>query len=130
MLTVLMLDIDDFKKINDHFGHDAGDQVLKAFCQCILSNKRTADLFGRLGGEEFAMLLPESNLLSAAEFAERIRAAIEALILKVHHVTVDLTVSIGVAEIAGGDSSILQLLNLADNKLYDAKRFGKNRVCL
>lgn len=128
-LSLQMLDIDHFKAINDRFGHVAGDKVLKALADVLRANLRHSDVAARLGGEEFAVLLPETTIDDAFVHAERIRKSVAALsiIHALDHMAV--TVSIGIAGIGAGDSSIEPVLMRADNSLYQAKEEGRNRVC-
>jgi diguanylate cyclase (GGDEF)-like protein len=124
--TVLILDIDHFKSINDRFGHPAGDELLKLFATIVLNNLRLSDLSGRIGGEEFAALLPcplEEGVLAA----ERVREAFEASGIVSELGPVDTTVSIGVAGGPAG-TELEVLLAAADTALYQAKRSGRNRV--
>jgi diguanylate cyclase (GGDEF)-like protein len=126
-----MIDIDRFKQVNDRYGHDIGDKVLKAFAACVQKAKREEDVFGRIGGEEFAVLLPETSLSSTQKFAERIRKEVAALIVPIDDgSTVSFMVSIGVTECHCGDLEIDQILIQADRALYDAKEAGRNRVCI
>ena len=125
-VTAMIFDIDHFKSINDSFGHRAGDEVLKQFATVVRGNLRVSDLSGRIGGEEFAALLPcsrEEGLL----VAERVRAAFENSGIVVEQQPVNTTVSIGVAGGAGG-TALDVLLACADTALYQAKRGGRNRV--
>ncbi|MBA3534528.1 MAG: diguanylate cyclase [Ardenticatenales bacterium] len=127
-VAVVMLDIDHFKRINDTFGHAAGDQVLQsvaAQCQGIV---RQADLLGRLGGEEFAVLLPTTTLATAAEVAERMRALVAERPVVIEEATIPVTISLGVAEARGREADLATLLAQADAALYRAKTEGRNRV--
>lgn len=126
-LSVLVMDLDHFKRINDTFGHDAGDAVLKAFAQAAAAALRRDDVLGRQGGEEFLALLPGSGHASALVVAERIRAAVAATSLLHDGRTVGVTVSIGVAT-ARDSGSWEPALRAADAALYEAKRTGRNRV--
>ncbi|MDH3239297.1 MAG: sensor domain-containing diguanylate cyclase [Alphaproteobacteria bacterium] len=127
-MSVLVLDLDHFKNINDTYGHPAGDQVLKVIARLCLSELREHDLFGRIGGEEFSMLLPETGQKGAIEVAERTRAGIEALdILWVGH-RIQITSSIGVASMNETDHTIREIISRADAALYDAKGGGRNQV--
>ncbi|MDA8382889.1 MAG: diguanylate cyclase [Betaproteobacteria bacterium] len=126
-LALLMLDVDFFKGVNDTYGHAAGDVALAAVTQAIQEKLRGADAFGRLGGEEFAVLLAETDATGACELAERLRAAVEGLAIPNDGETIRLTISIGVAEI-NGDEDVEQLLRRADLALYGAKKSGRNRV--
>ncbi|MEI7842885.1 MAG: diguanylate cyclase [Gallionellaceae bacterium] len=121
--SILLLDIDFFKKINDAFGHPFGDEVLKTLSSRIKRLLRTSDVFARWGGEEFAVLLPTADLKAANILAERIRAEIADNPISEHHVTV----SIGVAEYQRGESQEA-LLQRVDIALYEAKNSGRNKV--
>ncbi|HYD71198.1 diguanylate cyclase [Azospirillum sp.] len=127
--TVLMFDIDHFKRINDTHGHAAGDEALRhvaAVCRDLL---RETDIVGRLGGEEFGILLPETDVPSAREAAERLRLALaRAEIPRPDGGTLRLTASIGIAACMPGDAGIEQALSRADDALYHAKANGRNRV--
>jgi len=125
-VTVLILDIDYFKSINDRFGHPAGDEILKLFATVVTNNLRITDLSGRIGGEEFAALLP-CSLEEGASVAERVRENFEASGLVSDDGPVDTTVSIGVAGGPAG-TELEVLLAAADTALYQAKRGGRNRV--
>lgn len=127
-VCLLMMDIDNFKHINDVFGHEIGDEVLQLFTQGIQATKRGYDIFGRIGGEEFAMLLPETRRGEAIELAERIRLKVSNIFFHKQHTDIRITVSIGVYELARNDTTILPALNKADKILYAAKRAGKNQV--
>ncbi|MFA6022059.1 MAG: GGDEF domain-containing protein [Rhodospirillales bacterium] len=127
-LSVLMLDLDRFKSINDRHGHPTGDRVIIAFARLLREALRHDDLLGRMGGEEFAIILPGAQADQAAEIAERIRAACEAEeVLADDGFRVKLTVSIGLAE-RDGDCSLEGLLKQADQAMYQAKDLGRNRV--
>ncbi|MFY2561422.1 diguanylate cyclase [Corallococcus terminator] len=133
-LSLVMLDIDHFKRINDTFGHPFGDQVLKAVAQTTRSRLREVDVLARYGGEEFIALLPETGTADALKVCERVREAIAGL--RVEHVSVDgkrqevrLTASLGVATVPSADlESSEALLRAADAGLYAAKGAGRNRV--
>lgn len=129
-VSVLMLDIDHFKSVNDRYGHAVGDEAIKAVAAACNEGKRKSDLVGRLGGEEFAVLLPETSLSRAKLVAERIRKRVMAIRLNAQQVQFGLTVSIGVAEAGVGMSGTDALMNAADNALYRAKADGRNQcVC-
>jgi diguanylate cyclase (GGDEF)-like protein len=125
-VCVMILDIDHFKGINDRFGHPAGDEVLKLFATIVVNNLRLSDLSGRIGGEEFAALLP-CPLDEGVIAAERVREAFEASGIVCEEGKVDTTVSIGVAGGPAG-TELEVLLAAADTALYQAKRGGRNRV--
>jgi len=127
-LSVLVIDIDNFKSINDTFGHEAGDTVLKAlvdFCQAAF---RGADLFARLGGEEFVVMLPNTPTIGAAIIAERIRDGVHNIPVTLANETVNFSISIGISQIDGSDESYNDVISRADTALYKAKDKGKNRV--
>ena len=128
-LSLQMLDIDHFKAINDRYGHVAGDRVLVALAGILRANLRHSDVAARLGGEEFAILLPETTIDDAFVHAERIRQGVAALSIRRGSDRLTVTVSIGVAAMAGGDNSIEPALMRADNCLYRAKEDGRNRIC-
>jgi diguanylate cyclase (GGDEF)-like protein len=127
-LSVLMLDLDHFKRVNDEYGHDVGDQILKAFAARAGKLLRAPDLFARYGGEEFTVLLPDTDAQTAFMIAERIRAAIAEMPL-VAQPPLPVTVSIGVAQ-RKPDETTDALLARADAALYTAKQSGRNRVTL
>jgi diguanylate cyclase (GGDEF)-like protein len=126
--ALLIFDLDRFKNINDNFGHGAGDAVLTAFCQLATSLLRPTDLFGRIGGEEFASLLPDTTRQDALLLAERLRASFEATTHKVAERTLTATVCVGVAISDDVSSDLTGLLDVADQALYRAKAMGRNRV--
>ena len=126
-LSVLVMDLDHFKRVNDTYGHDAGDAVLKAFARTAAEALRRDDVLGRQGGEEFMALLPGSNGASARQVAERLRAAVAALSVPHDGRTIGVTVSIGVATAEDG-GSWQAATRTADAALYEAKRSGRNRV--
>lgn len=125
---LLMMDIDDFKVINDAFGHEVGDEVLKLFSHSIQAAKRPYDVFGRIGGEEFAVLLPETTLKQAMLLAERLRKKVAAIFYYTGGNDISITVSIGAYELKDDETNILVALNKADKLLYAAKHAGKNTV--
>ena len=127
-LSCIAFDIDHFKSINDRHGHAAGDRVLQSVSDLCRRNLRAIDVAGRLGGEEFAALLPESASDAAFEVAERLRAAIAALPLQESGETVAVTASFGVATLRPDETSVEAALNRADAAAYRAKRSGRNRV--
>ncbi|MDI1246894.1 MAG: diguanylate cyclase [Rhodoferax sp.] len=131
-LTLFMLDIDFFKKINDSYGHKLGDRVLIKFAEVCRQTLRQADIIGRIGGEEFAILLPETDRATAVEIAERLRESLAAaeVLLDSGRLPVHFTVSIGVTLLSRKDDSLDLLLNLADKAMYEAKETGRNKVCL
>lgn len=128
-VSVIMLDIDHFKRINDTHGHPTGDEAIKAFAQTCLNSLRDVDYLGRLGGEEFAVLLPETDLYHARDVAERLRQQIAAIRLPLEdgqHLS--FTTSLGVAALRKGEEGLDGLLARADASLYAAKSNGRNRV--
>ncbi|GGW80053.1 sensor domain-containing diguanylate cyclase [Alteromonas halophila] len=129
-ITALMLDIDHFKKVNDTYGHQAGDKVIQALAQVIKKSVRETDLAGRYGGEEFAIILTDSDSTNATKVAERIRALSEAEVVTHEDDTIRFTVSLGLAEYCPDCHSSMQWLELADQALYDAKQNGRNQFCI
>jgi diguanylate cyclase (GGDEF)-like protein/PAS domain S-box-containing protein len=128
-LSILMLDIDRFKQVNDTYGHKVGDLVLQKLSETCLATLRDIDIVGRLGGEEFAILLPETGDKPAMEAAERLRAALAAAqVVLSGGLPLHFTVSIGVATLKDKEANIDTLLNQADQALYRAKSAGRNRV--
>ena len=126
----MLADLDDFKGVNDEHGHLAGDRALQTFGDLLRAHVRKVDVAGRLGGEEFAVLLPETDADSAALVADRMRRALSESSLEVIPGSrISLTASFGIAQLAPGQASE-QLLSRADAALYDAKSAGKNRVSL
>ena len=129
-MSVLLLDIDRFKSINDSYGHDAGDEVLREFALRVRAHTRGIDVVARFGGEEVVVLVPESPVEGARAVAERIREQVESTPFAIHQGTrrVTVTVSIGVAARQVGDKSGGDILKRADLALYRAKEEGRNRV--
>jgi diguanylate cyclase (GGDEF)-like protein len=128
-LSLIMLDIDLFKNVNDIHGHDQGDKVLVKLCHLCKKELRKVDILGRIGGEEFAVLLPETGLDQALEVAERLRSVVdETEMLLAGDGSLHFTISLGVATL-GPEDSLDRLLMAADRALYDAKHTGRNRVC-
>jgi diguanylate cyclase (GGDEF)-like protein len=127
-LAVLMIDIDRFKRINDTFGHDVGDRVIKAVTEACLAGVRSIDHVGRIGGEEFVCVLPETDVLAAQACAERLRQTIAGLRLPPPNNGLEFTVSVGVAVLNPEHQSWQALLKDADIALYRAKESGRNRV--
>jgi diguanylate cyclase (GGDEF)-like protein/PAS domain S-box-containing protein len=129
-VSVCMLDIDHFKYINDKHGHETGDRVLVAVAHYCTESLRPIDLFARLGGEEFALLLPGTSHEQASQVAGRLREALAGMKIAVTHQQIlSITVSIGVATSTAQSESLGQLLKQADNQLYTAKQRGRNQVC-
>ncbi len=127
-LSLLILDADLFKKINDTYGHHAGDLTLRSLSLVAMEQKRAQDTFGRLGGEEFALLMPETTLTQALVVAERIRKTWADSPVNLDGELIHSTISVGVAEALETDQSLEDLLRRADRMLYKAKSFGRNRV--
>lgn len=126
-ITAMMLDIDHFKKVNDTFGHQAGDKVIKTLADVINKSVRETDLAGRYGGEEFAIILTDSDAANATNVAERIRRLSEAQQVEHDGHIIRFTVSIGLAEYCPQCNASMQWLELADQALYDAKENGRNQ---
>ncbi|SFB36469.1 diguanylate cyclase [Pseudomonas sp. NFPP24] len=126
-LCALMMDMDHFKEINDTYGHQAGDQVLRQIGGVISASFRQADVYGRLGGEEFAVLLPNTSLETARAIAEQLIKAISGLSSAPVH---GLTASLGVASTHAQDQDLHGLMNTADKALYRAKALGRNQVAV
>ncbi len=127
-LSFLMLDIDHFKKINDVHGHLAGDYVLKEVARIIQQRIRRDEVLARYGGEEFAVILPETTLQGAHALADGLREKIEESRFVFQSETIRVTISIGAALLQDSDRTSLDLIKRADEKLYEAKRSGRNRV--
>ena len=127
-ISLVMADIDHFKKVNDQFGHQAGDEALVRVSDLLLEELRTYDLAARYGGEEFCLVLPETNLNAAIEVAERIRHKAETIKFRAPMDHEVLTMSFGVATYDGQEGTIDELIRLADNALYIAKNSGRNQV--
>ena len=129
-MSIAMVDIDHFKVINDTYGHVIGDRVLKEFAAICLETLRAQDIVGRIGGEEFAILLPETGMSQAMEVAERLRQATANFRLPMERgLSVQFTVSLGVASLTDADVNIDVFLSRADIALYEAKKNGRNRTC-
>ncbi|SDS31855.1 diguanylate cyclase (GGDEF) domain-containing protein [Halopseudomonas xinjiangensis] len=127
-LSVLLMDLDRFKSINDQHGHKAGDLVLQAFAGHLGRHLRATDLSCRYGGEEFVVLLPDTDLAQARELSERVREAWQRVPLDIGTTNLAATVSIGLASVAQGDAHVLDdLIERADHALYRAKQLGRNR---
>ncbi|MEO7936161.1 MAG: GGDEF domain-containing protein [Dokdonella sp.] len=127
-LSLLILDIDHFKRINDQFGHEAGDLALCRFVELLAAVKREADVIARIGGEEFAMILPDANEAAALASAERLRECLSNSDFMVSGWPVPLQASIGVGTLGPAISDLETLLREADRAMYEAKRNGRNRV--
>lgn len=131
-LSLIAIDIDHFKRINDEYGHDAGDEVLKRFTTVVSGLLRQEDLLCRVGGEEFAILLPNTAIPQAQQIAERIRATIDATQVTITHEggqqTLHITASFGVTHVSPRASTLKTALHRADTGLYQAKQEGRNRI--
>ncbi|ESQ78774.1 PleD family two-component system response regulator [Asticcacaulis sp. YBE204] len=130
-VSVLLLDIDHFKRVNDGFGHDAGDEVLREFAGRLGINVRAIDMPCRMGGEEFVVIMPDTDSADAQVIAERVRSNVAAAPFALADGrTLDVTVSVGVATLTGLGDSIEAMLKRADEAVYEAKRAGRNKVVL
>jgi diguanylate cyclase (GGDEF)-like protein len=127
-LTLLLIDLDRLKTINDRFGHAAGDRAMIAMAETFRINRRGPDIVARVGGDEFAMLLPETDGAQAQIVAERLRQQLRQCPLTVDGVTVTVTVSIGLAEASVSMASVDALMQAADRALYQAKAAGRDRA--
>ena len=127
-LSVAMMDVDHFKRVNDTYGHAAGDEVLRTVAEICKGNARGSDIIGRYGGEEFVILMKDTPLPGAVSAAERIRQAVAGATIEASSAAVKVTISIGVAQMNEYTGNIDQLLSLADEALYEAKEGGRNRV--
>jgi two-component system cell cycle response regulator len=127
-LSMIMIDIDHFKHVNDEYGHLAGDRVLCDLARLLMSLARSEDIFCRYGGEEFAVLLPETLLSEAIERAEMMRAMVERARFEFDGVPIPVTISAGVAEAKPNQEEPDEFVAAADRKLYEAKHGGRNRV--
>lgn len=126
--SVLMMDIDFFKKINDTYGHPAGDEVLRKVSKIIQFELRTSDIMGRYGGEEFIALLPETDHTGTLIVAERIREKIESAVIAFEDKTIRCTISLGISYFRSGLNDYHQLIQEADIALYNSKKGGRNRT--
>jgi diguanylate cyclase (GGDEF)-like protein len=123
-LALVVFDVDHFKSINDRFGHAAGDDALREIGDAVSGGMRRSDVFGRLGGEEFALLLPDTDMAGAAVVADKLRHGLARRAAGAP----ELTVSFGVAEVHGGCADAREMFDEADRALYAAKRAGRDRV--
>jgi len=126
--SVLMIDLDHFKQINDRFGHGGGDETLRRAARCLVETVREIDIVARFGGEELAVFLPETSIKEAAQVAERFRQALEQLKIRYEHSAIHVTASIGVAAWSVMEPDIQPALNRADAALYKVKNSGRNGV--
>ncbi|WP_373532414.1 GGDEF domain-containing protein [Vampirovibrio sp.] len=127
-LSLALFDIDDFKKINDFYGHTTGDRILKELGALITQNVRESDVAARYGGEEFALILPETGQIDAYELLERLRAMIERTVYCLPDNPITATISVGVAQLDLDEAKGYEIIEKADTNLYAAKRQGKNQV--
>lgn len=127
-LSVIVFDIDDFKRVNDNYGHSVGDQALIAIAKCVQAQIRKPDVISRVGGEEFHVLLPETGVRGALNVATRLRDAIRASSISAAGEAIRLTCSFGIAHMEKDDTHIDSILQRADAAMYAAKREGKDRV--
>lgn len=127
-LAVAIIDIDRFKSINDRFGHEAGDRVLSNVAEICEHSLRREDTLGRLGGEEFGIILPATDHDGAMEVLQRLKTRISHQVSLVERETVSLTISIGVTDVSEDDESVDDALRRADKALYTAKKLGRNRI--
>jgi diguanylate cyclase (GGDEF)-like protein len=125
-LAIIMIDIDHFKMYNDSFGHPAGDKALQVVAMCIKNGRRRADVLARVGGEEFALILPETGISGALEVADSIRLALKVP----SDLQRPLTLSLGISTLHGEDIEVDTLIQQADHALYEAKRTGRDRICV
>lgn len=127
-LSAVMIDLDNFKQVNDVHGHAVGDQILRMIAERARNSIRETDIFGRYGGDEFTLLLPDTDLFSAQHIANRIREAVNSISLVSEHGIVKVTISVGVAQAQKAHHTLEDLLSGADQALYRAKANGRNRV--
>jgi len=125
-VSLLIVDLDFFKRVNDTYGHDAGDRLLQTFASVLRLECRQSDVVGRIGGEEFAVLLPESTVRAAQRLAGRITAACRTLRVETAAGQVGCTCSVGISELRPDDFTIDDVMRRADVALYEAKRAGRN----
>ncbi len=129
--SVIMLDVDRFKMVNDEFGHDTGDDLLRAMADLLSSVVREVDCVARIGGEEFAVLLPDTNRLGAAIMAERMRTAVDNYSFDTGSGMLRVTVSAGIATFEADEAdTVRDLMRIADRRLYLAKQLGRNRIAV
>lgn len=127
-LAFIMLDIDHFKRVNDTFGHDIGDRVIQSISSTLLEKTRVQDFIGRLGGEEFGIILPNTSLQEAIDIAQRIRQSIEKAHIHYNSENIHVTSSFGVAVKSSSMKSLAELIRLGDENIYRAKEEGRNQV--
>ncbi len=127
-LTLALFDLDDFKRLNDFYGHPVGDRILRELGRLIRNNIRESDLAARYGGEEFALILPETRETEAYELLERIRLLVSQTVFCLPENPLTITISVGVAQLDPRHHTAFELVELADKALYEAKKQGKNQV--
>ena len=127
-LSLMLMDLDHFKRINDTFGHIAGDHALREVASCIKARVRKEECFARYGGEEFALVLPDAERANVLSFAEKIRRIIEAREVLFEKQQIPITLSIGVAQLSSEHSDLQAFIAAADDRLFRAKEAGRNRV--
>jgi len=127
-LSILMLDLDYFKMVNDTYGHDAGDAVLKALAKVLKHSVRASDMVIRYGGEEFLIILQDTDAGKADAIAEKIRVSVESIKTQVAGVVIQKTISIGISDFPSDSDTFWQAVKYADVALYQAKETGRNRV--
>lgn len=128
--SVLMIDIDHFKAVNDTYGHPAGDEILKRVAATLSGNLREEDTVARIGGEEFVVCSPATNRLASIVLAERLRKAVESLMIEFDGKRIPVTISLGIALRPLDGDDLQALLSVADERLYRAKQDGRNRFCV
>jgi two-component system cell cycle response regulator len=127
-LSVVMIDVDHFKSINDRYGHAVGDEVLRAMSKICQQSLRGSDVLGRIGGEEFVLLLPDTPQANAIYVAERMREQLGHSSIEIDSLKLNITASFGVATMRDDDAEFTTLLERADVAMYDAKHGGRNQV--
>ncbi len=129
-LSVVMLDLDDFKHVNDTYGHAVGDQILRMVADRCRANIREVDILGRYGGEEFTIILPEAGITEAYNIAERLRKHIAIMPMTTTAGPIKITISLGAAGLSAETPNLMKLIDCADIAMYEAKRGGRNAVCI
>jgi diguanylate cyclase (GGDEF)-like protein len=130
LLALVLFDLDRFKEVNDRYGHDAGDEVIRAFARVLRDCTREVDVVARYGGEEFVTLMPAAGTRAGRIFAERVRRVLAAKEIRTSGGRLRITVSAGVCKFTRHNSSIRAMLKSADRSMYRAKHTGRNRVCV